>query len=76
MTHYKLLAGEKCYLSPVQPEDGDAWAAWFNDLDVTIPLGDEAYTVSGLECPARGCGPVLRAVTISSSASCAATRTN
>jgi len=49
MTHYKLLLGEKCYLSPVQAEDGDAWAAWFNDLDVTIPLGDEAYTVTGLE---------------------------
>ena len=49
MPHYKLLLGEKCYLSPVQAEDGDAWAAWFNDLDVTIPLGDEAYTVTGLE---------------------------
>lgn len=49
MPHYKLLVGEKCYLSPVQAEDGEAWASWFNDLDVTIPLGDEAYTVAGLE---------------------------
>ena len=59
MTHYKLLLGEKCYLSPVQAEDGDAWAAWFNDLDVTIPLGDEAYTVTGLEFATRGRAAVL-----------------
>ena len=49
MPHYKLLVGYKCYLSPVQAEDAEKWAAWFNDLDVTLPLGDEAYTVTGLD---------------------------
>jgi RimJ/RimL family protein N-acetyltransferase len=49
MGHYKLMVGEKSYLSPLQAEDGERWAAWFNDLDVTLPLGDEAYTVTGLD---------------------------
>ena len=37
------MAGEKCYLSPVAAEEGDLWAAWLNDLEITLPLGDEAY---------------------------------
>ena len=49
MTHYRKLVGEKCYLSPVALEDAEAWARWFNDLDVALPLGDEAYLTMGLE---------------------------
>ncbi|MBT4503387.1 MAG: N-acetyltransferase, partial [Gemmatimonadetes bacterium] len=49
MPYYKKLVGEICYLSPCTPEDAENWAAWFNDLEVTIPLGDEAYTPSTLE---------------------------
>ena len=49
MPYYKMLAGEKCYLSPCLLEDADHWAEWFNDLEVTIPLGDEAYTPTSLE---------------------------
>jgi RimJ/RimL family protein N-acetyltransferase len=45
MPHYQKLAGEKCYLSPCAPEDAEKWAAWDNDLKVTLPLGDEAYTL-------------------------------
>ena len=48
MPTYRMLAGEKCYLSPCQPEDAERWAEWFNDLEVTIPLGDEAYTPTSL----------------------------
>ena len=44
MRFHKKLIGEKCYLSPVTEEDAEKWADWFNDLEVTIPLGDEAYT--------------------------------
>lgn len=44
MAHYRKLVGEKCYLSPCAPEDAAAWAGWFNDLEVALPLGDEAYT--------------------------------
>jgi RimJ/RimL family protein N-acetyltransferase len=47
--HYRKLVGEKCYLSPPAPEDAELWAAWENDLEVTIPLGDEAYTPSSPE---------------------------
>lgn len=43
MPYYKKLVGEKCYLSPCRPEDSEKWAEWFNDLEVTLPLGDEAY---------------------------------
>jgi RimJ/RimL family protein N-acetyltransferase len=43
------LVGEKCYLSPCSPEDAEKWAEWFNDLEVTLPLGDEAYSPSTLE---------------------------
>jgi len=30
-------------------EDAEKWAEWFNDLAVTIPLGDEAYMPSALD---------------------------
>ncbi len=50
VTHYKKLVGERCYLSPCAPEDVDTWAEWFNDLEVALPLGDEAYTTF---CPQR-----------------------
>jgi RimJ/RimL family protein N-acetyltransferase len=46
MTYYKKLVGDRCYLSPPVPEDALHWAMWFNDLEVTLPLGDEAYTPS------------------------------
>ncbi len=49
MPYHKQLAGAKCYLSPCLLEDADHWVEWFNDLEVTIPLGDEAYTPTSLE---------------------------
>ncbi len=49
MAYYRKLAGEKCYLSPVQAEDAEHWTAWMNDLEVTVPLGDEAYLPYSLE---------------------------
>lgn len=39
----KKLAGPRVSLAPVSPEHADALAEWLNDLDVTIPLGDEAW---------------------------------
>ncbi len=29
--------------SPPAPEDPERWAEWFNDLEVALPLGDEAH---------------------------------
>jgi RimJ/RimL family protein N-acetyltransferase len=49
MSYYRMLVGKKCYLSPCLPEDAEHWAEWFNDLQVTIPLGDEAYTPTSVE---------------------------
>jgi RimJ/RimL family protein N-acetyltransferase len=43
MAHYKKLVGNLCYLSPVTPTDGELWAEWLNDLEVALPLGDEAF---------------------------------
>lgn len=48
MPHYKKIVGEKCYLSPCSPEDAEQWALWDNDLEVTVPLGDEAYVPTAL----------------------------
>jgi len=44
MPYYRKLVGEKCYLSPCSLEDAEKWTEWDNDLEVAIPLGDEAYT--------------------------------
>ncbi len=44
MAHYKKLVGTKCYLSPPSLEDAERWTEWDNDLQVTIPMGEEAYT--------------------------------
>jgi RimJ/RimL family protein N-acetyltransferase len=43
MSYYKKLVGAKCYLSPCALEDAEKWTEWFNDLEVALPLGDEAY---------------------------------
>lgn len=49
MPHYRKLAGDRCYLSPLSAEDADLLTTWMNDLAVTIPLGDEAYVPYGFE---------------------------
>ena len=35
MAYFKKLAGERCYLSPIDPDDAPAFAAWVNDPEVT-----------------------------------------
>jgi len=49
MTHYKKLIGKKCYLSPLSPDDAERIARWENDLEVALPLGDEAYLLASAE---------------------------
>jgi RimJ/RimL family protein N-acetyltransferase len=49
MPHYKKIVGERCYLSPLSHEDAEAHTRWENDLQLAIPLGDEAYTPTSLE---------------------------
>lgn len=49
MTHYKKLVGEKCYLSPPSLEDAEKWTEWDNDLEVTIPMGEEAYILYSVD---------------------------
>lgn len=44
MQYFKKIVGIKCYLSPITEQDAEKWTEWFNDLEITIPLGDEAYT--------------------------------
>ncbi|WP_438432601.1 GNAT family N-acetyltransferase [Gorillibacterium sp. sgz500922] len=38
------LSAERVSLMTVRPEDAPLIAAWLNDLDVSLPLGGEAYT--------------------------------
>jgi RimJ/RimL family protein N-acetyltransferase len=49
MAYFKKLIGTKCYLSPCSREEAEKWTQWDNDLEVAIPLGDEAYTPYTLE---------------------------
>jgi RimJ/RimL family protein N-acetyltransferase len=49
MNHYKKLVGQKCYLSPLSPDDAERIAQWENDLEVALPLGDEAYLLASAE---------------------------
>jgi RimJ/RimL family protein N-acetyltransferase len=49
MTYYKKLVGDKCYLSPPCLEDAERWTEWDNDMEVTIPMGEESYTPISVE---------------------------
>lgn len=37
--HFQRLVGEKCYLSPVTPDDADKCAKWLNDSEVMQNIG-------------------------------------
>jgi RimJ/RimL family protein N-acetyltransferase len=60
MTYYPKLSGTLVTLSPVAAEDGDLWARWLNDLEVALPLGDEACTVLPLEKMRADAGQAAR----------------
>ena len=45
----RKLIGEKCYLAPISSASAEAYAKWDNDLEVAIPLGDEAYISTTVE---------------------------
>ncbi len=45
----RKLVGEKCYLAPITSASAEVYAKWDNDLEVSIPLGDEAYTSTTVE---------------------------
>lgn len=45
----KKLIGEKISLATISIDDAEKWTKWLNDLEVTIPLGGEAYTPITLE---------------------------
>jgi RimJ/RimL family protein N-acetyltransferase len=36
--YFRKMAGEKCYLSPIDMNDAEKYTAWMNDLEVTINL--------------------------------------
>ena len=39
MAYFKKLAGEQCYLSPIDPDDAPAFTEWLNDPDVAAGVG-------------------------------------
>ncbi len=38
MPYYKKLQGEKCYLSPVDPNDYASFTGWVNDMDAALGM--------------------------------------
>lgn len=61
MNRHILLRGELCALAVLEPEDALAWSEWFNDLDVALPLGDEAYSPTGVDAMREGVRSALAA---------------
>jgi RimJ/RimL family protein N-acetyltransferase len=59
MGRYAKLIGEKVYLASVGPEDADLWARWLTDLDVAMPLGDEAYGLFTAEDQAHDIADIM-----------------
>jgi len=49
MPHFRKLIGDHCYLAPTSTEDASLWAKWDADLEVAIPMGDEAHRVITVE---------------------------
>lgn len=39
MKHYRMLKGDKLYLSPISAENTHAYCEWTNDLEIMIQLG-------------------------------------
>jgi RimJ/RimL family protein N-acetyltransferase len=44
--YYKKLVGERCYLSPMNPDDASKYCAWLNDLEVSRNLTMSGKNVS------------------------------
>jgi RimJ/RimL family protein N-acetyltransferase len=49
MAYYKVLIADKCYLSLCSVDDASGWVERDNDLEVAIPLCNEAHTPYPLE---------------------------
>ena len=59
MARNMKLGGDLVYLAPVGPEDAGLWARWLTDLDVALPLGDEAYGMITAEDQARDIADIM-----------------
>lgn len=48
MRYYKKLVGNKCYLSPITPDDADVFTEWLNDMALTkyLTIIRNSYTVN------------------------------
>lgn len=46
MRYFKKLVGEKCYLSPMNIDDAEQFAAWLNDLEVSEYLSASSNAVT------------------------------
>ncbi len=46
MPYFKKMVGKRCYLSPVDPDDHELFAAWQNDLEVTEHLQASTQVVT------------------------------
>ncbi len=46
MKYFKVIVGERLYLSPINIEDVEKYTEWLNDLNVTINLSFSPYIFS------------------------------
>ncbi|MEW5869433.1 MAG: GNAT family protein [Chloroflexota bacterium] len=60
MPYFKKLAGQKCYLSPCQATDAEKWVEWFNNPEISLPLGDEVYLPYSLEKAREDLAGIIR----------------
>lgn len=47
--YFKKMSGERCYLSPIEPDDAPKYAAWLNDPELTegLTLATAVVTLAG-----------------------------
>ena len=55
MAYFRKLVGERCYLSPIDPDDAPVYTAWLNDADVAagITFTRRVVNVAGVTRDAR-----------------------
>ena len=44
--YFKKLAGKKCYLSPLDPNDAEKFTAWLNDMDILVNISLYSSVIS------------------------------
>ena len=44
--YFKKLIGQKCYLSPINPDDAEKFSEWLNDLEVLVNISYYSHVLN------------------------------